>query len=224
MKRWNLLARAQFWALSFSLLFFNGFDSSNDVTVSFSLIFADDKKIAVIVRDHTDTVKLQRSIDRFIAWLNDNSLCVNESKCRVISFSLRRSPIINNYMLNGHIIERVSQIRDLGVILDNKLTFNPHREFIQNKAKAALHFVKRQSHYFDSDIIKMLYTSLVRSNVEFASSIWLPHHITHVASIESIQKRMVIVLNGDHIERSQNNYILRPYVDRCKELGIITLR
>ena len=70
----------------------------------------------------------------------------------------------------------------------------------------------------------MLYTSLVRSNLEFASSIWLPHHVTHIKSIESTQKQMLIFMNGDHIDRSQNNYVLRPYIDRCNDAEINTLR
>lgn len=206
------------------IAFFNGSDFIHDVSDVLSLNFADDKKLAVIIKDHTDTVKLQQAINRFMTWLKDNGLSVNESKCRIISFSLKRSPIINNYTLNNKSIERVYSIRDLGVILDSKLAFNEHREFIQNKAKAALHFVQRQSHYFQNDIIKMLYTSLVRSNLEFASSIWMPHHIANISPIESVQKQMVIFLNGDHIDRCQNNYILRPYIDRCKDVGFITLR
>lgn len=206
------------------IAFFNGSDSIHNNSEIFSLNFADDKKIAVIVKDQSDTLKLQQSIDRFVTWLKDNGLSVNESKCRVISFSLKRSPIICNYMLNGQRILRVQIIRDLGVFLDCRLSFIYHREFIQNKSKAALHFVQRQSHYFENDIVIMLYKALVRSNVEFASSIWMPHHITNVSSIESIQRQMVIFIKGDHIDRSQNNYILRPYIDRCKEVGFITLR
>lgn len=46
----------------------------------------------------------------------------------------------------------------------------------RQKASTALQFVKRQETYFDYDIIKILYSSLVRSNLKFASAIWSPHH------------------------------------------------
>lgn len=141
-----------------------------------------------------------------------------------IIFIEKKSPIMKNYTLNGQQIERVEQIRDLGVILDKKLSFNSHREYIQNKAKAALYLVQRQSQYFDNGIIIMLYRALVRSILEFGSSIWFPHHKTHINSIENAQRQMLIFLNGDHLNRSRNNYVLRPYIERCKNAKITTLR
>lgn len=103
------------------------------------------------------------------------------------------------------------------------MNFNTHIELIKKKAKGALQFVKRQSHFFDMDIIKILYTSLVRSNLEFACSIWSPHQKEKKISCESTQKQMVIFMKGDHLNRSENNYILSPYIDRCKSVGLDTL-
>ena len=34
---------------------------------------------------------------------------------------------------------------------------------------------------------------------------------------------MMIFYNGDHLQREQNNYVLRPYVERCNEADIQTL-
>lgn len=66
--------------------------------------------------------------------------------------------------------------------------------------------------------------SLVRSNVEFASSIWSPHHNIHKTTIESIQKQIVIYLNGDHINRGENgDYALTPYTDRLAKFDVTTL-
>lgn len=65
-----------------------------------------------------------------------------------MTLTQKRTPIIHNYQLNGHSIERVNEIRDLGVILDKKLNFHSHIEYAINKSKAALQFVKRQSYRF----------------------------------------------------------------------------
>lgn len=163
---------------------------------------------------------LQRSINKFVDWCSDNGLECNQSKCKIMTFTHKKTPIIYNYQMTGQPIERVEKIIDLGVILDKNMSFNDQVEHSINMSKAALQFVKRQSYMFDSDIIKILYSTLVRSNIEFACSIWLPHHSTQKLRIESIQKQILIYLNGDHLNRSENNYVLPPYIDRCNKLAL----
>lgn len=205
------------------IAFFNDSDQHFDKDKIFPLNFADDKKIAAIIRRDEDTNTLQEAISQFIDWCSDNGLECNQSKCSIMTFTQKRTPIIHNYQMMGQPIKRVNEIRDLGVILDKKLNFNSHIEYAINKSKAALQLVKRQSYLYDSDVTKLLYTALVRSNIEFACAIWSPHHNTQKSNIESIQKQMLIYLNGDHLNRSNNNYRLSPYIDRCNNFGFTTL-
>lgn len=203
------------------ILFFN--DSDADIPEVFSSNFADDKKMAVIVRNHHDTQRLQHAINVFISWCEANDLRVNKSKCKVISFYMIKNPIMNNYTIGNSFIERVDEIRDLGVILDRKMNFNSHIEVISNKASAALQFVNRQAYFFDKDIIKILYTALARSNLEFASPIWSPHHITQKKFVERTQKQAIMILNGDYDDRQENGFVLRPYTERCAIHDVQTL-
>lgn len=85
-------------------------------------------------------------------------------------------------------------------------------------------FVKRECYKsFNTDIAKILYGSLVRSHMEFASVIWNPSEITHRKSMESIQKDAVIYLHGDNVNRQENNYVLPPYDGRRAELKLESL-
>lgn len=104
-----------------------------------------------------------------------------------------------------------------------KMSFNSHFEYIDNKSKAVLNFVKRQLQYFDNDIIKILYKSLVRSNLEFAACVWSPHHASHRRTIESTQKQFVMFLNDDYQHRADNGYVLSPYNERCMKFKLQTL-
>lgn len=205
------------------LAFFNDSDQHHDNERIFPLNFADDKKIAVIVKNNDDALMLQGAINNFTDWCNDNGLECNRSKCKIMTFTKKKAPIVYDYKMHGHSIERVNKIRDLDVILDKQLNFNAHIEYTINKTKAALQFVKRQSYMFDSDVTKLLYSALVRSNIEFACSIWSPIQNTKKSNIESIQKQILIYLNGDHLNRSNNNYVLSPYIDRCDKFGFATL-
>lgn len=47
--------------------------------------------------------------------------------------------------------------------------------------------------------------------------------MSHKAQIESTQKQAVIFLHKDNINRQDNDYVLRPYRERCDELGMVSL-
>lgn len=166
------------------LSFFNDSDGGNGPTKSFN--FADEKKIALIIKNEADTKELQKAIDNFVQWCDINGLELNIKKCKVMTFSHKKSTIRATYTIRGHPIERVEEIRDLGVIMDSKLSFNSHREFIKSKADNKLAFIKRECHKtFKLDNAKLLYRALVRSHLEFASFIWTPYQITNKITVES---------------------------------------
>jgi len=52
-----------------------------------------------------------------------------------------------------------------------------------------LGFIKRWSKEFNNPfVLKSLYTSLVRPNLEYASQVWSPFYKIHINRIEAIQK------------------------------------
>ena len=93
------------------------------------------------------------------------------------------SPPLNN-------MERVYKFYGLGVIFNSILNFNDGCTFRVSKAKSMLGFVKRQtSELRDPEILKSLYCSLVRSNVEYCSQVWSSTNSHNKNRIESIQRR-----------------------------------
>lgn len=69
---------------------------------------------------------------------------------------------------------------------------------LTNRANTTSKFVKRQSQYFGTGTIKIIYQLLVRSILKFSALIWLPNHMVPRNSIESVQKQMVLFLLGDN--------------------------
>ena len=172
-----------------------------------------------------DTRSLQQSINNFSDWCRKNGFELNEDKCKVMTISRKRSPILATYHLNGKPITRVNDIKDLGLRYKDNFSFNMHFELAANKGHSMLSFVKRQCYgRFDVDTAKMLYSSIVRSHIEFACPLWLPHHDVHIQTIESVQRQFVLYANHDrHIDPNEESYTLRPYADRCAELNLQSL-
>lgn len=206
------------------LIYFNDSDGSSKITKD--LDFADDKKIVHNnISSINDTHALQTSINEFFNWCSNNDFELNEEKCKVLTISHKRSPILAKYYMNGEEIQRVDNIKDIGVNYNKKISFNDHNELASKKAMSMLSFVKRQCYgRFNVNTAKLLYSAIVRSHLEFASSIWTPYHDVHIQSIESVQKQFVLYANRDrYIDGDPNNYHLRPYMDRCAELNLNSL-
>ncbi len=59
-------------------------------------------------------------------------------------------------------LERVTEIKDLGVIMDSKLTFKNHINKISSNAKKALGFIIRKSKIFrKAETLRMFYFASV---------------------------------------------------------------
>lgn len=154
------------------------------------LMFADDLKLFLGINCTKDCEALQRDIDSVVAWGARNHLEFNTAKCKTITFTRSRAPRTYNYKISGVPLERVTQIRDLGVTLDSCLTFNTHIANICKQSYMSLGFVMRQSSLFQSkSTIIALYFSFVRSILEYNSIIWDPHEVKYSVMIERVQRK-----------------------------------
>ena len=58
--------------------------------------------------------------------------------------------------------------------VDNELKFSQHVEKQVGKANRILGQIRRSFQYLDANTMKLLFTSLVRPNLEYANAIWSP--------------------------------------------------
>ena len=186
------------------------------------LFFADDLKIYIAVRHQADCVELQRLLDVFHDWCVRNCMILCVSKCCVISYHRTRRVVLFDYYAAGTILQRVNHIKDLGVVLDEKLTYTRHFSATIDKANRQLGFMFKISNEFrDPLCFKALYCSLVRSILEFASVVWSPYQAVWRARFEAIQRRFVRYALR-HLPWS-DPLNLPPYTHRCRLLGLNTL-
>jgi hypothetical protein len=184
--------------------------------------YADDTKLSKAIKSLVDCFKLQESINILNDWSNKNGMILNIKKCAVITFTRRRSPdILFSYAVDGCVLERVSEIRDLGVILDSQLTFQHHYDRISSSGRCVLGFVKRRVKELNEPYLcKMLYSALVQPILEYASIVWNPYRKVHSDRIESVQKQFLLfALRGLGFE----GFVLPPYKSRLLLLNMTTL-
>ena len=90
-------------------------------------------------------------------------------------------------------MEYVESEKDIGVVIDNKLTFNQHLSEKINKG-----VLRRTMEYMDCKTFKLLYTALVRPHLEYANQIWCPYLKKHIEAIENVQRRASKQISGYH--------------------------
>lgn len=162
------------------------------VQFSESLLFADDFKIFKTVSTYSDCQQLQCDVDSITQWFKNNRMSLNINKCHVITFTRKINPIIFNYSIEGSLLKRKNECRDLGVRLQSNLMFGNHYNDIVNKAYRALGFIIRNTKYFKRiESVARLYNALVRPHLEYASIIWAPQAEMNSNLIEKVQKRFL---------------------------------
>lgn len=194
----------------------------NDVNFTlkcFKLSYADDFKLYYPVNRMVDAVFLQSQIDVFYEWCDANMMILNATKCSVISFSRKRSGVRYGYKLLDTTLQRVECIKDLGIILDSKLTFRDHISYITSKASKTLGFVFRLTkHFKDVYCMKALYCALVRSILEYASVVWSPYYQNGIQRIEAVQRKFLKYCLRNLPWRDPLN--LPSYENRCNLIDI----
>jgi len=83
-------------------------------------------------------------------------------------------------------IQKVDQIKDLGILYGAHLTFKDHIQEKINKAYSLIGLIKRNFIHMDSRTFVMLYKALVRPHVEYANSIWSPYKKGDIEAIEKV--------------------------------------
>lgn len=216
-------------------LLFNIFinDVHTVIDVDFAL-YADDLKLYSRILNNYDCLHLQNNITSVLQWCSDNNMKINRSKCRIMSFSKKKTLLNFSYSVGSHVIERPEFVDDLGVTFDKSLTFNKHIDNIIAKAYKTLGFVLRTSkHFLNYETTLYLFKTLVRSKLEYASIIWNPVTQTGMSVLENVQRRflkcLVYRLDGVYPIRGfpqgdlLNRFQLHSLESRRNILGILFL-
>ena len=120
--------------------------------------------------------QLQLAVTRLEKWSKDNGLKFSTSKTVAVHFCRRRchDPDLG-IRLYGRNIPTQPVAKFLGVVLDRRLTYNEHFKTLRERCFKTLNILKcvsRTSYGADRRTLLLLYRSLVRSKLDYASFIY----------------------------------------------------
>ena len=136
--------------------------------------FADDSCIEGLISSDDDTELYFKNIDYFTSWCVENKLLLNTDKTKEVIFDFRNKPTeLKPVVINGCEIEQVSSYKYLGVIIDNKLTWEEQAKSVNSKINKRMFFLRKlNSFHVDKTILELFYSSVIQSIICFCIIAW----------------------------------------------------
>lgn len=149
--------------------------------------YADDTKILLKIRTHEDVREIQTAINAIADWSTNNKIPINAGKTTAISFiSTNRGYVPSAYYINGVPIQKQHEIKDLGLVYDQSLSFNAHARQSVTNTPRAIGMGKRIAWRLRDPAINMkLFRIYYLPKLEFANIIWAGSTTTRLQLMET---------------------------------------
>ena len=196
------------------LLFVIFINDLPDIVDSDVYLFADDTKIFNIINKSEDKVQLQNDLNSLSKWSDTWLLRFHPDKCKHMHIGKPGPDPDKEYSLKSTTLQMTPEEKDIGVLIDSDLAFDKHISEKVNKANSMFALLRRTFQYMDTKTFVSLFKTLVRTHLEFASSVWHPYKMKHIDMIENVQRRATKQLPG------MKNL---TYAERLKKLKLPSL-
>ena len=155
------------------------------------ILYADDANIIVTGKTHKEIEEvINQVILKLTTWVKLNSLKLNTTKTKYMIISNNNNHDFD-ITINGSKISRVSQEKFLGVLIDDKLTFNAHRQAIAKKIANNCGVLFMARHVLSKKSLNSLYYSFIQSHMIYCSSVWGLGSKSSLSGLFVSQKRAV---------------------------------
>jgi ribonuclease HI len=214
--------------------------TSNDCEI---IALCDDTGVMIVGENIKQMEKSANNVlTKLYKWgVNNSKVQFNPSKTKAILFNKRKNYIKPKIEMNGIDIEVVEEIKYLGLIIDRKLKFNKHIEYLSEKCLTKIHklsIISRNVWGLDSESLKLIYISAIEPIILYCASIWAEKlNKTQIKILRRVQRLIAMRIIKAYRTISYESAILiagltpiemkiKEYVDlfniRSTESGIIS--
>ena len=147
-------------------------------------------------------------------WSSVWLLKFHPEKCVSMPVGKKSSDGDRLYCMDGHQLNKSACEKDLGMYIDQELSFEKHINSAVNKANRILAIARKTFDHIDQDMFMLIYKGLIRPHLEYATSVWSPQLIKHIEDIENVQRGATKQIPG---------IPQLPYNERLKKLNLPAL-
>ncbi len=180
------------------ILFVMFINDMPDGISNFVSLFADDTKLFGKSSNSSDVDSIQRDLQKLQNWSETWDLRFNETKCQTLYLGRNNNKKVYSMgsSQNQVPLQETTAEKDLGIIIDNQLSFDNHITQAVKKANQLVGMIRRTFTFLDKETFTKLFTSMVRPILEYGNCVWSPSLQYHIKDIEKVQRRATKLLPG----------------------------
>ena len=112
-------------------------------------------------------------------------------------------------LIHGYTLLLTYKVKYLGFTTDTKLSWGHHTNIMTKKANNTTAFLRRNLSSCPRNIRATCYKSLVRPQIEYASTVWDHSNKTHIKAVEAVQRRAARFITGNYRQESSVTSMLQ---------------
>ena len=161
--------RGLFWDPCFFVLYINDLYRSVDNVIT--RLFADDTSLVMYDNDLNILVNhVSLTFQKLSRWCIENKLKISVEKTNFVSFHTPNKPLDRNVReiaTENMVINRVDEVKYLGITMDEKLTWNARVEFVCNSLIKFFGIFKQLRHKVTTNTVQQLYHAFIYSKIKY---------------------------------------------------------
>ena len=181
----------------------------SDISSIISL-FADDTRLTKYIKEENDVEEFQEDLETIYQWSNANNMVFNGTKFEVLKYGKDENLKDDfNYLTpnSEELIERKEVVKDLGILMNDKATFDDHINKVCAKVTQKAGWVLRTFLSREIHFMKLMWKQLIQPHIDYGSQLWQPPQSMNLQRIEKLQqtytKKITKVRNENYWKRLQ---------------------
>ena len=158
--------------------------------------FADDTRVLKEIETESDVKLLQEDLNEAVRYSVKNNMLLHTDKFELVCHATGRANLLQELPFStqyyeyttqdGTIITPVDSVIDLGIKVTSDVTWSSHIGIITDGARRMSSWVLSVFRDRSTDTMMKLYTSLIRSKLEYCSALWNPSKMEDIIKLEGI--------------------------------------
>uniref|UniRef100_A0A8C6M161 Reverse transcriptase domain-containing protein n=1 Tax=Nothobranchius furzeri TaxID=105023 RepID=A0A8C6M161_NOTFU len=173
------------------------------------VLFADDTNVfcsGVELQQVLDVVT--QEINKLKKWFDVNKLSLNLEKTKFMLFGNESRYNELDIVINNVKIERVYEIKFLGVVIDSRICWKPHIKYVRGKLARGIAILGKAKYIFNQKALYILYNTMLLPYLSYCVEVWGNTYKSNLQTITTMQKRAIrLITNAGYLDHTNELFI-----------------